>query len=286
MLDCNLKILSTILDNNSCSFTFINTLFLSSSSIKTPKGVLLTADDAILEKASKILAKKYPKIIIGHWEHFLLLNGDLSNFVFDLNDFLYTEFDELTALKTLFLTSGRFYYNQDNSINSKGYSLEFVFKDELLADFCSKLLLKFGFSLKKIKRKSAYVLYTKNSNLICDLFVTLGDGYTAMEIQNNLAMREMRNTVNRQNNCFESNLDKTILASSEQMKAIQYIMDNYSIDYLPENLRETALVRLANPEVSLNDLKTLLNNKISRAGIKYRLDKIIEIYKQMKGEQK
>ena len=94
----------------------------------------------------------------------------------------------------------------------------------------------------------------------------------------------MRNTVNRQNNCFESNLDKTLDASAAQFTAINYIVDNYTIDYLSENLREVALARIANPDISLNELRTLLNNKISRAVIKYRLDKIIEIYHKLKGE--
>ena len=54
--------------------------------------------------------------------------------------------------------------------------------------------------------------------------------------------------------------------------------------YPPENLKEVALVRIANPDVSLGDLRTLLGNNISRAGIKYRLDKIIQMYKELKGE--
>ena len=40
------------------------------------------------------------------------------------------------------------------------------------------------------------------------------------------------------NNCFEFNLDKTLNASNEQLVAINYILDNYSIDYLDENLKE------------------------------------------------
>ena len=99
-------------------------------------------------------------------------------------------------------------------------------------------------------------------------------------------MREMRNSANRQNNCFESNLDKTIDASSTQMTAINYILNNYSLDILDDNLKEVALARIANPDVSLSELRTLLNDKISRAGIKYRLDKIIAIYKKLKGEEK
>ena len=129
-----------------------------------------------------------------------------------------------------------------------------------------------------------HCVYSKNSNQICAIFVKLNAQYFALEIQNALTVRELRNNVNRQNNCFESNLEKTIVASGEQIQAINYILDNYSIDYLDENLREVALARIANPDATLNELKTILNNKLSRAGIKYRLDKIIELYKKLKGE--
>jgi DNA-binding protein WhiA len=114
--------------------------------------------------------------------------------------------------------------------------------------------------------------------------VFLGAGYAALEMQNNLAVRELRNNVNRQNNCFESNLDKTIKTSNLQLTAINFIIENYSIDYLHDSLKEVALARLANPDISLNDLKTILNNKLSRAGIKYRLDKIIDLYNKLKGD--
>ena len=194
------------------------------------------------------------------------------------------ECDRLTLLKSFFLMNGRFYYNQDNNLNSKGYNLEFVLKDEHLANVVLELLSIHNFNLKKIKRQSNYVVYTKNSNTISDLLVLLGATYTALEVQNSLAIREMRNNINRQNNCFESNLEKTLDASTAQLEAINYIIDNYSIDYLSENLREVALARIANPDISLNELRTLMDNKISRAGIKYRLDKIIEIYNKLKGE--
>ena len=196
-----------------------------------------------------------------------------------------TDCDRLTILKTLFLTCGRFYYNQDNSLNSKGYNVEFVFKNESFADLAIELLIQFGFSLKKTKRQNMHVVYTKNSAIICDLLVLLGATYTSLDVQNSLAIREIRNTTNRQNNCFESNLDKTLTASNEQLIAINYILDNYSIDYLSENLREVALARIANPDISLADLRMVMNNSISRAGIKYRLDKIIDIYKKIKGEK-
>ncbi|MBQ3047837.1 MAG: DNA-binding protein WhiA [Clostridia bacterium] len=292
MADCKAQILSSIPNNNCCSHTFVNVVFVLSAQIdKEYKNLLLNANNETLNKVSKIVNNFYPNIQLNSWNNFLLISGNVFELLQTLSfskklnlNYYENDCDKLTILKTMFLVNGNFYYNQDNTKNSTGYSLEFVFKDEEFSNTALTLLEEYGFTLKKIKRLSNFVIYTKNSNIICDLLVKLGATYTALEVQNSLAIREIRNAANRQNNCFEFNLDKTLNASGLQMQAINYIIDNYSIDYLDENLREIALVRIANPDVSLNDLRQLLNNKISRAGIKYRLDKIIDIYKKLKGE--
>lgn len=290
-MDCKQQILNTIPNNNCCSHVFLNVVILSSQINKEKTNLIINANPNTLEKVTKIVANFYPNIEINSWDGFLCLVGNIYEMLVDLNfktkinlSLYPEECDKLTLLKSFFLMNGRFYYNQDNNANSKGYNLEFVFRDEHNAQVVVELLNNYGFDLKKIKRQSNFVVYTKNSNTISDLLVLLGATYTALDIQNSLAIREMRNNVNRQNNCFESNLDKTLTASQIQLEAINYIFDNYSSDYLDENLRVVALARIANPDATLNELRTLLGNNMSRAGIKYRLDKIIEIYNKLKGE--
>ena len=291
MNDCKQQILKTIPDNNCCSHAFLNVVVGSSQINKDFTDLLLSGQPIVLEKVAKIVSNFYPNLVINSWDSFLLLKGNIYEMLVDFNykkkldlSLFPAECDKLTLLKTYFLAHGGFYYNQDSNENSKGYSLEFVLRDEHTANVIIELLKEHSFELKKIKRQNNFVVYTKNSTIISDLLVILGATYTALDIQNSLAIREMRNNVNRQNNCFESNLEKTLDASAMQLTAINYIINNYSIEYLTENLREVALARIANPDISLNELRTLLNNKISRAGIKYRLDKIIEIYNKLKGE--
>ena len=292
MTDCKSQILYTIPENNCCSLAYANVVLFSSSHFdKKSSSLLVSSEESILNKLTKILMKSYPNIEYESWDNFLIIKGNIYEIITNMNldqiinlDLYPSDCDRLTILKTFFLTNGRFYYNQDNNKNSKGYNLEFIFRDEQSCDLVVKLLNEFDFSLRKTRRQNVYVLYTMNSAIICDLLVRIGASYTALDVQNNLAMREMRNNANRQNNCFESNLDKTIMASTEQLEAINYILDHYTLEYLSENLRDVALARLANPDVSLHDLRTILNNEISRAGIKYRLDKIIDIYHKLKGE--
>ncbi len=289
MTDCKQQILNTLADNTCCSHAFLNVVVLASQISDNNSSLMLNSPNFMSDKIINIISKFYPNFEFNAWENFLLIKGNVSELLTGIDfkpqldlSYFHQECDKLTLLKSFFLFFGRFYYNQDNFENSKGYNLEFVLKDEHTAKIVLTLLQEKGFELKMIKRQANFVIYTKNSNIISDLFVVLGATYTSLDIQNTLAIREMRNNVNRQNNCFEGNLEKTLSASANQLVAINFILDNYSIDYLPENLKQMALVRLANPDAPLNELKALLGGNISRAGIKYRLDKIIEIYLKLK----
>ena len=177
---------------------------------------------------------------------------------------------------------GKLYYNNDSLAKSNGYNLELIFKDYQLANNILKLMKSLNLNLKLTKRGHNIVLYSKDSQILVEFLVKLGAVNTAFELQNNLVIREIRNDANRKGNCFDANLNKTINASVEQVKAIDYIINNYGLDYLNDSLREIALLRLANPESTLSELQKLYSTNITRAGIKYKLDKILAIYKQIK----
>lgn len=289
MSDCKQQILKTIPNNNCCSHAYMAVILSNSIIDKKDNFITINLKLELLNKVVSILKNFYPELEYDIRENFLIIKGNIYSLLLDCgyfeNSFDFSIFssdcDRLTLLKTMFLLYGSLYYNEDNFKNSKGYSLEFVIKPEL-SQICVSLLKEFGFELKTTTRQNNFVIYTRNSTIITELMVKLGDSSTALNIQNSLLMREIRNSTNRQNNCFDHNLDKTLNASSEQLTAINYIMENDYFDILDDKLKDVAMARIANPDVSLKDLQTILGG-LSRAGIKYRLDKIIEIYKSIVG---
>lgn len=291
MSSCKQQVLNSIHSNGCCSHAFLCVIIDFCGFVDVENGrLLINANDIICQKFSKIIGNFYPNMIVNCWKDFLLISGDIRPILIDSNieqtpnyDMFETECDCLTLLKTLFLISGNFYCEMDSNQNSKGYNLEFFIKPERQI-LVKTLLEKFNFEFKAKQRQNGIVFYNKHSDVICDFLVKIGAGYTALEVQNNLAIREIRNSANRQNNCFESNLDKTLSASATQMEAINYFISTNNLDLLDENLKEIALLRYANPYLPLSELQQLLGKNISRAGIKYRLDKIIELYKNHKGE--
>ena len=92
-----------------------------------------------------------------------------------------------------------------------------------------------------------------------------------------MTIREVRNNINRQNNCLNANITKTINASVRQVMAIKKIQQTIGLEALPMNLRELCLLRLANPEESLENLTKLTKTPITKSGINHQFSRIIKI---------
>lgn len=164
-----------------------------------------------------------------------------------------------------------------NNNKGSGYHLEFVFNFEKIAEDFVKLLECFEIPAKITIRKNSPIVYIKEYQLICDTLALVGANKAVLDLQNEAAIRELRNNVNRQNNCLNANLNKTVQASVKQLNAIKNIQENMGLESLNENLMELALLRLANPEASLEELRELSTEKLTKSGINHRFQKIIEI---------
>ena len=165
-------------------------------------------------------------------------------------------------------------YNNDRG---SGYHLAFVFNFDKIAEDFLKLLSNFDITAKITTRKNSPIVYIKEYQLICDTLALVGANKAVLDLQNEAAIRELRNNVNRQNNCLNANLNKTVQASVKQLNAIKNIQDNMGLESLSENLMELALLRLANPEATLEELRQLSTQKLTKSGVNHRFAKIIEI---------
>ena len=294
-------ILKGISTTSCCSNAFLSAIISVTKDEIDENQMILTCPDFLYEKFCTILRNFYPDLNIRFSKLGLMVSGSsliellseldiayLNNGQLELSNpcnetMLASECCRITYLKGVFLCVGKIYYNSDSSGNSQGYSVEFVFKDYQLADDVKALCKFLGINLKSVKRGNNVVLYSKDSSVMVEFLVKIGAMNEAFELQNSLVMREMRNDANRKGNCFDANLNKTINASVEQVLAIDYIINHYGLEYLELSLQAVALLRIANPEAPLSELQKLYPQPITRAGLKYKLDKIISIYKELKG---
>lgn len=218
--------------------------------------------------------------IIGFDENnFMQINGGISKYLVN------TEEKILAYIQGLFISCGTtniVLSNGEIANKSSGYHLEFVFVSENLAIDFMQVLAEINIFAKKVERKDYFVVYLQDFQQITTLLGLLKATKSFMDLQNENALREMRNNVNRQNNCSTANITKMVNASIEQLNAIKTIQDTVGIESLDDGLKEVCYLRLANPEETLDSLVKLSMNKISKSGLYHRFQKIIKIAKEIK----
>nr|WP_308778791.1 DNA-binding protein WhiA [uncultured Blautia sp.] len=165
----------------------------------------------------------------------------------------------------------------------KFYHFEIVCTTPAKALQLQEIIQSFEIDAKIVKRKKYHVVYVKEGAQIVELLGLMGAGVSLMNLENVRILKGMRNTVNRKVNCETANINKTVNAAVKQMEDIIYIRDTVGLHRLPENLEETALLRLEYPQASLKELGTLLSIPVGKSGINHRLRKICSIAGELRG---
>ncbi|MCI2048925.1 MAG: DNA-binding protein WhiA [Lachnospiraceae bacterium] len=164
----------------------------------------------------------------------------------------------------------------------KEYHLEFVCPRIQLADQICSVLAQESIPARTVRRRKQYVVYLKDSTAIIDLLNMMDADVSLMNMENSRILKEIANSVNRRVNCETSNLQKTVNASGKQIEAIRYIRDHGGFGQLPENVRQTAELRLEHETASLQELGELSDPPVGRSGINHRLRRLTEIAEELR----
>ncbi len=166
---------------------------------------------------------------------------------------------------------------------AKGLHMEFACRDSGTARRLSEMLEEAGnVPPKSVRRKNGIHLYYKNSTAMEDVFSYLHAHRALFALINQKIEREIRNDENRATNCVAQNIQKAVRAAAEQTDAIQHLKNSGEWDKLSEALRETAELRLSNPEATLSELALLHNPPITKSGLNHRLKKLFELSAETK----
>lgn len=158
----------------------------------------------------------------------------------------------------------------------RGYHFEISNRRKDNLHKINEILMGMDFLAKTIKRGSEYVLYIKEKEMIADMLNFLNCRETFFEYHDAIILKDKKNQLNRQLNCENANMDKTVNAAVNQLISIRKLKESGRFDALPDNLKEIAELRLLNPDASLTELAKLSSSPITRSGINHRLKKIIE----------
>ncbi|MBR2343415.1 MAG: DNA-binding protein WhiA [Clostridia bacterium] len=157
----------------------------------------------------------------------------------------------------------------------KQYSLEFSLKGatERFMQLFSELGLVPRLSVKKNER----VVYFKKSEQLEDFFALAGMNQTAFALMDAKIQRELRNNANRVSNCELNNIDRAVSSSMHRIELLSELERRGLFSQLPDELAETARLRMKHSDLSLSQLAALITPHISKSGLSHRLKKITEL---------
>ena len=160
---------------------------------------------------------------------------------------------------------------------SRDYHMEFLTGSERRSDILSDTLGRAGIKGHKLQRGDRWLLYIKGADDIISIMKKMGAKYAVQSIEQTKTVRDVRNKVNRQFNCDQANIDRTLSASEQQCAAIRKLIRKSGYAGIQPELREIARLRLENPEMTLRDLSENLSQPITRSGVNHRLKKLMEL---------
>ena len=233
------------------------------------------------KKIDEILKEKNPK------EYNNIFNSEEKNKKENLESLNNNKNDESLQInedEKKAIIRGAFLGSGTISEPRKAYHLEIYFKDENSLSFCIKILTSYNVNVKSI-RQNKNILYIEEGESISNFLAFVGAKKSVLEFEDTRVVKEIRNNVNRQLNLENANLNKTILSSVKQINYIKLIKKKNKFNELTEKEKKLAEIRLKNPDASLEELKKMLGENISKSGVSHRMKKIEELAKNLENEK-
>ena len=245
--------------------------------------------DAVITEMKNAYSKKpvtYTITIKGHKEALRVLqatklideNGNIGeNYSITNNIVVMKDCCKRAFIRGAFMAAG--------SINdpNKSYHFEIKCNNEKKSEQLINMLKNFGIEAKTVARKGNFVVYIKEGEGIVNVLNVMEASVALMEMENIRILKDMSNYYNRQVNCETANIKKTVTTACRQIDDIKFIMKHKGIDYLPDKLKDIAIVRIENPDASLQELGEMLEPPLGKSGVNHRLRKISQIADEMRG---
>lgn len=158
------------------------------------------------------------------------------------------------------------------------YHLEIVCRAETFASELCALIGTFGPDARLTERKGRPIVYLKGDD-VAGFLALVGANSAALAFENVRTERDFRNYINRKSNCETANIDKTVTAGLQQLRAIETIENHMSLTDLPAPLCEAAQLRLSHPDATLQELADLA--EIGKSGMNHRFARLIRMAEEL-----
>lgn len=164
----------------------------------------------------------------------------------------------------------------------RGYHFEMIFRARSVADAAAGMMRDFYLPARlSVRNGDRYIVYLKEGDDVSGMLALIGASSSALALENVRVEKDMRNYINRTNNCETANLDKQVVASIRQQAAIATIDKHIGILSLPASLQQAALLRMAHPDATVQELADLAD--IQKSGMYHRLDRLMKLAEELEG---
>jgi len=121
-----------------------------------------------------------------------------------------------------------------------------------------------------------WTAYVKKSEDIATFLTMIGAVQALLKFEEVLISRDLKNNVQRAVNCETANLDRTVTTAQAQISHLTALQASGRLGDLPDELQETALLRIEHPYASLAQLAELHVPPLSKSAINHRLRKLLQ----------
>ena len=173
------------------------------------------------------------------------------------------------------------------SINDpkSSYHMEFLVDRPDESVFIQRLLNIFDLNAKILSRSHGYMIYIKEADKISDFLKIIRAHNAVLYFEDIRVYHQEKNIANRLNNCEQANIDKIIQTANIQLKYIEIIEKNLSLELLDDKTKEVLEYRKKYPEASLKELSEIIsletNKPITKSGLNHRFRKMKELAERL-----
>jgi DNA-binding protein WhiA len=153
--------------------------------------------------------------------------------------------------------------------------LEIVTSNEAFCDDLVGLLKGLDLHPGQRVRRGNYVVYLKGRDEVSGLLALAGAHVTALHVEEQAVLKEVRSRANRLANCDSANTRRTGTAASRQLEAIAALERSGRLAALPLALREMAELRMQHPYLNLSELAEAGDEGLTRSAVNHRLRRLV-----------
>lgn len=233
-------------------YGYLLTLDVSENSIK-----FLTENEYNINRLNKLLNRLEVKYSIKMQGRNFLITFKKTDLDMENLDF---EDDDIARA----MVRGAFLGSGSITEPKTRYHLEVRLETKKAREQIIRIINRFNIEVKNLDRKYAYSIYIKDGEEISKFLALIGANASVLKFEDIRVLKDTKNNVNRKVNCETANLNKTVNAAVAQIQAIENIQRRKMWDSLNESLQEVALVRLENPDATLEELGKMLSKPLRK----------------------